>query len=209
MLPHRQKRGAQEPNCPPKEERGSCTGGRGGPAACPKRGCAPAQPHIQVKALEGALMPKFTCFTRITMCNAMHAQGAGHGGGSRSASPSPGSVAELVAAGQGRGSRSTSPPLPSGQTNSFVGPGEVGDATSTRGSPEPAAGVEGCHGSSKVQSNIRGNQTTSVQDLQGFCLSSLMGRGGCGRELLNLSGLPCVGTVSGNAKMEPCLAVAV
>ena len=129
-----------------------------------------------------------THFTHITKCSAMHAQGTDHVGGSRTTSPSPGSTAEPVAAGRGQASRSTSPAGPSVQIHS-----EVGDAISTkRRSPEPLAGVESCHGSSKVPSTSCGLQSTTAHGLQCLCcLSSLMGRGGCGRELTNLSGLPC------------------
>ena len=215
VFPHRQKEGAQEPSCPPKEEKGSLHWQQRGVTRAQQsaqRGkmflcsCASRSRHwggcdaanlVSCKYEQCGSGPISPVSHTDHNSNAIHAQGAGHGGGSRSASPSPGSVAEPVAAGQGRGSRSTSPPLPSGQTNSFVGPGKGGDATSTKRSPEPAAGVEHCHGSSKVQSNICDDPTTSVQDLQDLCLSSLMGRGGCGRELINLSGLPCVAIVSG------------
>ena len=135
-----------------------------------------------------------TCTSHIRTCSAMHAQGADHGGGSTTTSPSPASTAEPVAAGRGPPSRSTSPPLPSAQTTSSAGPGEGGGATSTKTrSPDSAAGVASCHGSIKVLSKTCGCQSTAAQGLQCLCLSSLMGRGGRGRELTDLSQLPCVG----------------
>ena len=89
----------------------------------------------------------------------MHAQGPDRGEGSRTTSPSPGSAAGQVAAVRGGASRSTSPAGPSVQIHS-----EVGDAISTkRRSPEPLAGVESCHGSSKALSYTCGHQTTTAR----------------------------------------------